>query len=309
MTLSLIKENYTHFYPIAHHYDLMPNYSESAQAKVITEFLDSINVEYNINNRKIIKPQELDIVIPEKKIAIEVNGYYYHNAFRTEDNEYHADKSNRAELAGYQLLHFWDFEINDNFELIKSIISSKLGNNQNKVYARKCKIVEVDKDTEKFFFDENHLSGYAQSKVCYGLMVGDELIFAMSFSKYRFSKSESWEIVRMASKKFTTVVGGMSKLLAHFVREWNPKSILSYADRRISNGNSYEAVGFSKVRTTKFGYYYYKPRTGIIPRQAMMKHKLVKQGFDPNKTEAEIAKDIGLFKLCDAGHILYEMKL
>lgn len=309
MTLSLIKDNYINFYPAAHYYGLMPNYSESAQAKVISEFLESIGVEYIVNERNIIRPQELDIVIPSKKIAIEVNGYYYHNSFKLEDNQYHGKKSNKAEEAGYQLLHFWDFEINGNGELVKSIIRSKLGFVEHKFHARKCRIVELDKDTERFFFDENHLSGSARSKICYGLMSDDELVFAMSFAKYRFSKSDSWEIVRMASKKNCSVSGGMSKLLNHFIKEYNPKSILSYADRRISQGKSYEALGFNKIRTTRFGYCYYKPRTGVIPRQHLMKSRLKKLGYDSNKTEDDIAKEMGLFKLCDAGHILYELKL
>ena len=41
----------------------------------------------------------------------------------------------------------------------------------------------------------------------------------------------------------------------------------------------------------------------------MMNHKLVKSGYDNSKTESEIVRDIGYHKLCDAGHILFELNI
>ena len=308
LTLDMLKREYTHFYPVAHQYGLMKSKAVSTPAKVICEWLDELGVEYQTNNRKIISPQELDIVIPEHNLAIEVNGYYWHDTFKTNNPRYHSDKTDITIQKGYQLLHFWDFEINDKPELVKSIILSKLGHTS-KIMARKCKIVSVPVDNQKDFFNTNHLSGYASSKVCYGLLYDDKIIMMMSFSTYRFKKTDSWEIIRIASLHNTTVVGGASKLLAHFIRQHCPTSILSYADRRISNGNVYRRLGFKYIKTTPFGYGYYLPKTGMLSRQSMMKHKLVEAGYDKSKTESEIVKDIGFHKLCDAGHMLFELKV
>ena len=40
-----------------------------------------------------------------------------------------------------------------------------------------------------------------------------------------------------------------------------------------------------------------------------MKHKLVKQGYDENKSEAEIMYDRGYFKIYGSGNIKWEFKL
>ena len=191
MTLDMLKNDYVHFYPVAHQYGLMKSKAVSTPAKVVCEWLDEIGVKYQTNNRKIISPQELDIVIPEHNLAIEVNGYYWHDTFKTNNPRYHSDKTDITIQKGYQLLHFWDFEINDKPELIKSIILSKIGYTT-KIMARKCKIVSVSVAQQKDFFTNNHLSGYASSKVCYGLTYDDKIIMMMSFSTYRFKKTYSW---------------------------------------------------------------------------------------------------------------------
>ena len=41
------------------------------------------------NCRNIIKPYELDIYIPKKKIAIEYNGIYWHSTALNKDMFYH----------------------------------------------------------------------------------------------------------------------------------------------------------------------------------------------------------------------------
>jgi hypothetical protein len=66
----------------------------------------------------------------------------------------------------------------------------------------------------------------------------------MTFSKPRFNRNYKYELVRFASKLGTQVIGGASKLLKYFEINYNPKSIISYADRRYSNGKLYYALGF-----------------------------------------------------------------
>ena len=49
----------------------------SSQEYIIRMFLDKNNIEYVVNDRKLISPYELDIVIKSKKIAIEYCGLYW----------------------------------------------------------------------------------------------------------------------------------------------------------------------------------------------------------------------------------------
>ena len=58
------------------------------------------------NDRTIISPYELDIVIPEKKIAIECDGTYWHCSDR-KDNQYHLFKTKLCLEKGYRLIHIF----------------------------------------------------------------------------------------------------------------------------------------------------------------------------------------------------------
>jgi G:T-mismatch repair DNA endonuclease (very short patch repair protein) len=95
----------------------------------ICEFLKENNIYFEQSNRTLIKPYELDIVIHDKKIAIEFNGTYYHSdkfikrnhkEFNTAD-EYHQMKSNKCNQIGYKLLHIFekDYINNKKNELTK----------------------------------------------------------------------------------------------------------------------------------------------------------------------------------------------
>ena len=50
--------------------------------------------------------------------------------------------------------------------------------------------------------------------------------------KPRYNKNYEYELIRYAASKH--VIGGASKLLKYFERNYKPKSIITYADRRFS---------------------------------------------------------------------------
>ena len=80
--------------------------------KEIFEFIEQItsNVEYS--NKKLIG-MELDILIPDNKIAIEVNGEYWHY-IKKNGRKNHVKKSKLCKEKGYKLLHLredlWKFK-------------------------------------------------------------------------------------------------------------------------------------------------------------------------------------------------------
>ena len=63
---------------------------------------------------------ELDIYLPEKRLAFEYNGNYYHDK---KPKGYHRNKTKMCAEAGVELYHVWESDYNDNpeeiFELIK----------------------------------------------------------------------------------------------------------------------------------------------------------------------------------------------
>lgn len=70
------------------------------------------------NDRQLIAPYELDMVIPEFNVAIEVNGTYWHSDTVLQQSrgmtaaEYHEMKQQRCREAGYTLYHMWEHEWN-----------------------------------------------------------------------------------------------------------------------------------------------------------------------------------------------------
>lgn len=146
---------------------------------------------------------------------------------------------------------------------------------RNKIFARKCVIKEVNLKDERQFLNNSHFSGYAISSICLGLFIKDELVMVMSFNKPRFTKEYEWEIIRMASKFNTVVVGGASKLFKYFIKNYNPNSIISYCNLRYGDGDVYNIIGMRKIEKTKPNYWYVKGDV-VYPRYKCMKHKLNK---------------------------------
>lgn len=265
----------------------------SDQEKELGEFVSSL-CQCEFNNRTVIAPKELDIWIPLKNIAIEYNGEYWHNSDRV-GKAYHKDKTVSCEEKGVQLLHIWAYDWINKQDIVKSIIHSKLGKSD-VLYARKCHVKIVDNNDVRDFFNNTHLKGHRNASITFALMFDDEIVMAMSFSRHR---EYVWELTRMASKLNTTVVGGMSRLLAAFRKHTNARSVMSYVDRDISNGKSYYACGFELLKTTEPSYWYVGEE--IIPRQSLNKQSRLKAGFAGS--EDEYAKHLGLKRIDNSGNL------
>jgi group I intron endonuclease len=197
-------------------------------------------------------------------------------------------------------------------EIVKSRILNLI-NLSNKIWARKCEIREIDNNIlVRDFLINNHIQGYVGSKLKLGLFYNNELVSLMTFGNLRKNMGQlasegSWELLRFCNKLNTSVVGGASKLLNHFIKKYNPINLISYADRRWSNGNMYEQIGFTKLGNTIPNYFY------IIDnkREARFKYRkdiLIKEGFDGDKTEVKIMHERGYYRIFDKGSIKYEYK-
>jgi len=76
----------------------------------ICHFLDKLQVTYTRNDRTILKPKELDIVIPNHHVAIEYCGNYWHSELHGKNRKYHLEKYQQAAVAGYRLLTIFEDE-------------------------------------------------------------------------------------------------------------------------------------------------------------------------------------------------------
>lgn len=259
------------------------------------------------NNRSVLGGKEIDILI-DGRVGVEVNGRYWHTEDKGKHKNYHRDKLELAKEKGVQLLQFNDDEVERNLELVKSMVNSKLGRYDRRVYARKCKLVVLTHNEATQFLQDNHLQGGCVSSVQLGLRHGNELVSVMTFGKPRFTKQFYWELLRFASKRGIQVVGGAGKLLAEF-RRLHSGTIVSYANKRWSDGTLYNALGFTLIKDSEPSYIWFNGDTAFS-RYACQKHKLPKllgDRFDPNLTERENMERAGFSRMWDCGNLIYSL--
>lgn len=260
--------------------------------QILHTFLESLNVEFEYSKLGILSNnKELDIYIPSMKLAIEVDGVYWHSEL-FKDKNYHLAKTIECESLGIQLLHFWDFEIHEKIDIVKSMILAKLGRLPNRISARKCVVRDVTYNDAQMFIIDNHIQGAATSKINKGLYYNDELVCIGTFMKPRFDKDGyDYELIRFCNKLNTVVVGGISRILKVI-----DGSIMSYANRRFSVGAAYDACGFEKIKETKPGFFYYNNKSGDR-----------KSRYSDLKPLIEMHDD-GYARVWDCGNIVYSKK-
>lgn len=105
-------------------------------------------------DRSTIAPYELDISIPDKNIAIEFNGVYWHSEKKIADIDYHYKKWKMCQDAGVSLFTFWEDDWNNRRELVELMIRSQLGVVD--VSACDLSIATIYRDVARDFLDTYH---------------------------------------------------------------------------------------------------------------------------------------------------------
>ena len=263
--------------------------------------------DFDSNKKILSKNFEIDIIVNEKQLAIEFDGIYWHSEDIRPDKYYHLNKTNECKTLGLNLLHIFENEwvCPIKKEIWKSLIKSKLGMNKT-IWARKCVIKKVNKKDSTDFLTHNHLQGNCQSSINLGLYYGDDIVCLLTLSKSRFNKKYVWEITRYCNKLGYNVVGGFSKLLSNFRKEFSG-SIITYADKRYSTGDMYSKVGFIELKDSTPNYWYWKTPERLFSRIEFQKHKLLDKldTFDPILTEAENMRRNGYKRIWDCGNKVF----
>lgn len=219
--------------------------------------------------------------------------------------EHLLDKTQLAEIKGIRLIHVFEDEWLLKQDIVKSRLLNILGFSERSINARNTVIKEVDSSEAMKFLNENHIQGSLGSKIKIGLFYNNELVSLMTFGELRKNlgnnkKEGYYELLRFCNKLNTRVVGGASKLLKYFERNFEYRELVSYADRRWSEGNLYKVLGFELTSTTKPNYFYSKG-TYRESRFKYRKDVLVHQGHDKDKTEKQIMEERGYFRIYDCG--------
>jgi hypothetical protein len=275
----------------------------SAAEKEIVNFIKSIySGDVLENNRSIIAPYELDIVLPELNVAIEYCGLYWHNDNRV-DKKYHHNKMIECAAKGIQLFTIFEDEWIHKSDVVKQRLKNKLSLTPlfEKVGARKCQIVDLTARQARDFVDKHHIQGYTNASVKKGLIYNDEVVAVMTFSKSNIAKKQlNWELSRFCIKENFQIQGAAGKLFKAFINEYNPDIVVTFSDLRWNTGEVYSKIGFKFSKWTGLNYWY------ILGNKRIHRFALRKKSDEPtNLTETQLRSSEGWNRIWDCGNAKY----
>lgn len=283
-------------------------FASSIETEILS-FLHEYNVVTKPHDRTILGGEEIDILLPQLNMAIECDGIYWHGELAGKKNKkYHLSKTNRCAEKNIELMHIWDWEWKCKQDIVKSILLNKIKKSE-KFHARKCVIKEVSNVDKTEFLIKNHIQGDDTSSIRIGLYKDDVLLSVMTFVKSRYDKKYQYELSRYCNTLNTHIVGGASKLFAHFVKNYDVNSVVTYSDKRLFTGSVYKNIGMRFVSHTPAGYHYFHTNNCVpIGRSHFQKHKLNKKlkQFDTNLSEWKNMQINGYDRIWDCGHFKFD---
>ena len=301
--------------------NMTPTWTSKGESEII-EFVKSLGIiAEKGKNRKLLNGKEIDVIIPEYKLCIEYDGLYYHTEKMGKNSTYHLNKTIECHKLGFNLIHIFEDEWETNKELIKSKIKYLLNKNNGQHFgARKVKIEKISSKIKSEFLNQNHLQGNDKSTIFYGAYLDNLLVGVMTFNSHRNmtkNKDNEYELSRFAIKQNYIVNGLGSKILKKFINEFNPESIVSFADRRWTpnaDNNLYTKLGFELTNIVKPNYYYYNSKINRLKRFHKFgfgKQSLKKRypHLDFNKSEKKLMSELGFDRIWDCGLFKYSLKI
>lgn len=207
-------------------------------------------------------PYELDIYIPEKKIAIEVNGSYWHasspNVKAPVSPEHHFKKFALCRDNGIRLITIFDVDWWNQKRQIMHLLKSLLGtvDEAHIVNAYSLNSVELTIEEGRAFFalhgNPRHDDDLNERETGYvGLEASDRtLLSVMSYGKpsdedVKKRKENAVELIRFSTIASWRVIDGFKKLMNKVCTITKPDVIYTKTNNDISNGKPLEKLGFS----------------------------------------------------------------
>lgn len=296
-----------------------PLIGEKGTSNIEGEFQSFISHLYpgaRFRDRSAIAPLELDVYIPEKNLAFEVDGLYWHSENNGKRSGYHLNKTKLCEAAGIRLVHIFEDEWIKKRRIVQSRVRNILGCNQYKIHGRKCVIQPISKDTSIRFINKYHIQGAHKGSHHLGAFYRNRLVSVMTFGPLRKETGREdlcgeWELIRFCSIPNFSIRGVAGKLLSAFIKHQSPNVIHTYADRRWSDGGLYKALGFAFCSYSKPSYWYTSDYITRLHRFGFQKHTLnVKlKIFDPKQSEWVNMKNNGFDRVWDCGSYVYKLTI
>lgn len=264
----------------------------------LANWIRALGVQVDTNRRDLIGVLELDIYVPEHRLAIEYNGLYWHSVLH-KSSIYHSNKSELCRNNDITLIHVFEDEWRDKRQIIGSLIKQKLNLSPQKVDAQDCQVVELTDEQHKNFFNDNHIDGKIDGKnlVTFGLSLDNEILTTLVL------KVTTCEVVGFCTKIDCAVVGGLSRLTAkaiEYAKKDGRSTLLTYVDARLGTLKSWSSAGWKQVDQTVPRFWW----TDFSDRYNRFKFKADKKN---GLTEAQVAERANVVKIWGCKNLVYSI--
>jgi hypothetical protein len=279
------------------------NCNSSLMEKDLANVIKSYGYECLTNSRNILlNNKEIDIFIPQLKIAFEFDGLYWHNEINKESN-YHLNKTIECEKKGIKLFHIFEDEWANKRNIIISKLNEIFHKNQEFIRHGDCNIRIINNDEAYDFLNNNHIKGGRKCDINYGLIYNNEIVSIMSF--VLIGENKQYELIRYCNKLNTNIVDGDTTLFNFALFELNPSEIIYYSDRRFPQNEFIHKLGFETVSKTTPNYFYVignkRVNKSFLTKQTLVK----KYNCPPTMSKETFCKTQKWYKIYDCGYVHY----
>lgn len=269
----------------------------SGAEKSLADFISTLSDNVITNTRNVIYPYELDVYLPDQKIAVEFNGLYWHREEAIGKTR-HYDKWQACNRLGIQLITVWEDDWRDRRNVVEKMLSTKITGRKS-VGARKTVACNITYKEAAAFLDNWHIQGASSGSRYIGLKHHGDLVAVMVLTRDK----DIYRLDRYASS--VSIPGGLIKM----IKFSGYSRFITFADRTVSGGELYEKTGWTRTGELRPDYRYIYKDTRVHKfsfRRSRFKND-PKLQYNPSLTEKQLAELNGIHRIWDSGKVKYEL--
>lgn len=289
-----------------------PRCQTSKPQERVAELVDELTDGQCLHNtRKQIGGLELDVYVPSKKVAIEVNGIFWHSTASprgTKDFEWAKshqwEKLKACEREGIHLVHFYDDEVRRKWAAVNYHIRWALGRG---IHVRGTTNIYRVMQKDAGPFHSIYGLGAKPKGITMGLYTEDDepmLMVSAGLPENGISK-----ISRITVKTYQQ--GGLREVLEALKQTLNCDSFEFLSEARLNYRDLYVEAGFEDQGTSDPSFFCQKGSrripVGMLSLKDFSANK--KDNYDDSKTPLENWVDMGLSCVYDCGLTKWTLRL
>lgn len=261
------------------------------------------------NIKDIIDNRELDILLPNKKIAIEFNGSYWHSE-KYKDISYHIDKTRACEDKGIRLIHIFEYEWLNIDKHLKLIELLKKFNVDKYKDIKQTEFRIVNNNIAKEYNMKNNIYNHINCNTNIAVYKDNDII---SMTSVNIINNKECEILRHCNNIDYSAKDILNKIIKILTEELKMSTIKVKVNLDKFSGKTYKDIGFKELNKIKPDYIWVEPyKNVVVSRIQSQKHNLIEMKLgNEEDSEEDIMHRLGYLKVYDCGksYLIYSNEI